>query len=210
MTNLVIFVLAHAGEAHDGGISFADLPPVHPILVNFTAALVPISLGSDVLGRLFKRESLRHAGWWTMLFAAMITPLTVLAGWLWLREMPDMNDMREMSIHKWLGTGLAVLLPLFAWWRGRFHSRGIGPGWSYLAILALAVGGLMAQGHLGGMMSFGGERDATLMSPMAHSLTTNPTSQPAMPAGHHHATTTDTSAASHDLGNGWKDQIQIK
>jgi hypothetical protein len=32
---------------------------IHPILVNFTAALVPISLGSDILGHAFHGESLR-------------------------------------------------------------------------------------------------------------------------------------------------------
>jgi uncharacterized membrane protein len=48
----VLLLLAHAGEG--GGSAFFQMPPLHPILVNFTAALVPASLLSDVLGRLFR------------------------------------------------------------------------------------------------------------------------------------------------------------
>src|SRR5689334_11976070 len=44
----------------------APVPPrrpqeLHPILVNFTAALLPLALLSDVLGRLIKRSSLHNA-----------------------------------------------------------------------------------------------------------------------------------------------------
>ena len=78
------------------------LPPVHPILVNFTAALVPVSLASDVMGRLLRKPTLVAAGWWTLFYATLATPLTVLAGWYWLRQMSDM-DHPEMAIHKWRG-----------------------------------------------------------------------------------------------------------
>jgi len=53
----------------------------HPILVNFTAALLPLSFLSDVLGRMLRRQSLHNAGWWLLLYAVLITPLTVAAGW---------------------------------------------------------------------------------------------------------------------------------
>lgn len=56
---------------------------VHPILVNFTAALVPVSVGSDILGKLTASGTLRSTAWWTMAYASLITPLTALAGWLW-------------------------------------------------------------------------------------------------------------------------------
>jgi uncharacterized membrane protein len=63
------------------------LPPLHPILVNFTAALVPASVMSDLLGRVLGRPTLSATGWWTMFYAAAITPFTALAGWWWLRSM---------------------------------------------------------------------------------------------------------------------------
>ncbi len=134
---------------------FTSLPPLHPILVNFTAALVPASFVSDVLGRLLKRESLRSAAWWMLLYAAAITPLTAAAGWYWLDDMGGM-DHREMDIHKWLGTALAGVFILLAIWRGRIHARGVAPGALYLITTGLLVAALTLQGHLGGMMSFGG------------------------------------------------------
>jgi uncharacterized membrane protein len=94
---LLFQILAHAEQS--GGLDLLRPVPLHPILVNFTAALLPVSLLSDLLGRLLKRDTLLHAGWWTLLFAAAVTPLTALAGWLWLRDMPEM-DHGEMALHK--------------------------------------------------------------------------------------------------------------
>jgi plastocyanin len=36
---------------------------IHPILVNFTAALLPLAFLSDVVGRLLQRQSLHNAAW---------------------------------------------------------------------------------------------------------------------------------------------------
>lgn len=41
-------------------------PPLHPILVNTTAALLPASVLSDVLGVMLRKKSLKSAGWWTL------------------------------------------------------------------------------------------------------------------------------------------------
>jgi hypothetical protein len=40
-----------------------------------------------------------------LFYAAVVSPFTALAGWLWLRQMGGM-DVPEMAIHKWLGTAL--------------------------------------------------------------------------------------------------------
>ena len=102
---------------------------IHPILVNFTAALIPISFISDVLNRITGKTSLRDTGWWTLCFAAIITPLTALAGWLfWSHDMDD--GVRGMTIHKWLGTSAAVLLIGAA-------CLTTGAGWITLVGLAL-------------------------------------------------------------------------
>ena len=36
---------------------------VHPVLVHFTTALLPVSLVCDLAGKYLKRESLTAAGW---------------------------------------------------------------------------------------------------------------------------------------------------
>jgi uncharacterized membrane protein len=162
-------LLAHGG----GGGLHLELPPLHPILVNFTAAVVPVSFVSDLLARLLRRDTLRAAGWWTLVYAVVITPLTAAAGWYWARDMEDMSP-RLMSFHRWLGTTIVVLLALLVLWRSRFVRRDAFPSIFYLLASAALVIGLIAQGHAGGRMSFGhgGSPDEP---PSAAPTTTAPT-----------------------------------
>ena len=79
--------LPAAASVYETLHQFVSAYKVHPILVNFTAALVPVSVGSDVLGWVFGKQSLRDTGWWTLCFAAVITPFTAIAGWLfWMKD----------------------------------------------------------------------------------------------------------------------------
>jgi len=139
--------------AHEGVASEWLALPFHPIFVNFTAALLPASFLFDLLGGLSKREPLRAAAWYTLLLAAIVTPITAVAGWLWLRSMGDMGHW-QMPIHKWLGTGAAVLVVLYAWWRGSLYRRGRSPGWLYALAALVLLGAFLFQGDLGGSMSF--------------------------------------------------------
>ena len=130
------------------------LPPLHPMMIHFPAALLPASLGSDVLGKVMKRPSLRHAAWWMLAFGAASVPLAVLTGWVWLRAR-EASDGDGLGIHKWLGTSLALVFVPLVVWRWRTHAREGTPGWPYLAAAAVAVGLMIYQAHIGGMMSFG-------------------------------------------------------
>jgi uncharacterized membrane protein len=133
---------------------FVMATKLHPILVNFTAALVPVSVASDFIGRIFKIESLRNTGWWTLFYATIVTPFTAITGWLFW--MGDDNGVTGMTIHKWLGTGLAVLLfGLFAW-RRHFHKKQHWPTLGYFVLGAVFVAALAYQGHLGGEQVFSG------------------------------------------------------
>jgi len=127
---------------------------LHPILVNFTAALVPVSVASDLAARLRKDESLRSTGWWTLFCGTVVTPFTALTGWLFW--MPDDNGVLGMTIHKWLGTALALLLfGLFAWRRDLQRQRR----WAtvpYLVVGAAFITALVVQGYLGGTQVFSG------------------------------------------------------
>jgi uncharacterized membrane protein len=136
------------------------LPPfsslhIHPILVNFTAALIPVSVFSDVLGKLLRRESLKHTAWWALLYAAAITPFTALAGWFWKRSIEAALPPDMIAIHQWLGISLAAAFIILAVWRGMLHRRSKSPGVAYLLLAALVSGALIYQGHLGGSMTFG-------------------------------------------------------
>jgi uncharacterized membrane protein len=127
---------------------------LHPILVNFTAALVPVSVLSDFVGRFRNDETLRHTAWWTLVCAVAVTPFTALAGWLFW--MPDDNGVLGMTVHRWLGTSLAVLLfGLFAW-RFQLQRQQRWATAPYLVAGVLFIGALIVQGTLGGNKVFGG------------------------------------------------------
>ncbi len=125
---------------------------LHPVLVNFTAALIPVSFFSDLAGRAFKLESLRATGWWSMFYAMVVTPFTIVTGWLFW--MSDDKGVVGMTIHKWLGT--AFVLPLLGvfLWRLSAHRRKAWPSLGYLVVLAVVVAALAYQGHLGGNQVF--------------------------------------------------------
>ena len=197
-----LLLLAHAGES--GGWFPLELPPLHPILVNFTAALVPASLISDVLGRMLRKSSLTSAGWWMLFYAAVVTPFTALAGWLWLRQMADM-DHPQMAVHKWLGTALAIVFVALLFWRWRIHRRADGtPRWTYLLCAAAVVAALIVQGHLGGTMSFASDDAAT-------SEQHAPSPSDAGHAGHmNHASPASGPTSTPANAIEWKDHIDLK
>lgn len=56
---------------------FVTATKLHPILVNFRAALVPISVGSDLAARLVKSESLRNAKYFSSVSEPDNTPAPV-------------------------------------------------------------------------------------------------------------------------------------
>lgn len=127
----------------------------HPILVNFTAALLPLALLSDILGRIFRRQSLHHAAWWMVLFAAAITPLTAAAGWWWKLTAGSALPAKLITVHQWLGTTAVLLFAVLAIWRWNIHKRDASPGLAYLTFALIVVVALVYQGSLGGRMVFG-------------------------------------------------------
>lgn len=128
---------------------------IHPILVNFTAALIPVSVFSDVAGKLFRRSTLSHTAWWSLFYAAAITPCTALAGWFWKKSIEAVLPPDVIAIHQWLGISLAVAFGLLALWRWLFQRRGESPNLAYFLLATLVLAALLYQGHLGGSMTFG-------------------------------------------------------
>jgi plastocyanin/uncharacterized membrane protein len=156
-------VVTAAGAQERGASNLGSLrwtPPrhpeqIHPILVNFTAALLPLALASDLLGRLFRRQSLHNAAWWMVLYAAAITPLTAIAGWWWKSKAGGDLPANIIKVHQWLGTAAAVLFVALALWRWSIQRRGVSPSAAYLACAGISVLALVYQGSLGGAMVFG-------------------------------------------------------
>jgi len=128
---------------------------LHPILVNFTAALVPASVGSDLLGRIARRTSLTHAAWWMLLYAAIVTPMTATAGWFWKQQIEAGLPSEIISLHQWIGISQAVAFIGLAIWRGAIHLRDEKPRALYFLLAFATVAALIYEGNLGGSMVFG-------------------------------------------------------
>jgi uncharacterized membrane protein len=128
---------------------------LHPILVNFTAALLPLALLSDLLGLWLKRSSLHSAAAWMVLYAAIITPLTGAAGWWWKSKSAGTLPSDLIAVHEWLGTSLALVFIVLAVWRWRLYKQNAVPTLAYLVFAVIAVLALVYQGSLGGAMVFG-------------------------------------------------------
>jgi uncharacterized membrane protein len=133
---------------------FVWVTKLHPVLVDFTAALVPVSVGSDCAARLLRKDALGETAWWCLAYAVFITPFTALSGWLfWMKDDTGSNGM---AVHKWLGTSMVLLLAgLFAW-RSRFRARAQAVSGAYMALGLLLVALLVYQGYLGGVQVFSG------------------------------------------------------
>ena len=158
--------LLAAASVYETLHQFVSALKVHPILVNFTAALIPVSVGSDILARVFGKQTLSDTGWWTLCFAAIITPFTAVTGWLFWMKYDD--GVPGMTIHKWLGTGLAVLIVGLVLWRWWFFKRSSRPSVFYLLVALAVVGAVVYQGHLGGDQSF--SMSSTSAAPSSASL----------------------------------------
>lgn len=127
---------------------------MHPVMVHFTTALLPVSVTSDVIGKFTDRYSLTPAAWWMLLYGAIATPLTVLAGWIWASQIGG-HPGGTMAIHEWLGTSLLICFIVLAVWRGRIFMLNRKPGIKYLVFAGCTVAALMYQGYLGGKMTLG-------------------------------------------------------
>jgi uncharacterized membrane protein len=130
---------------------------IHPVLVHFSSALIPVSLLSDVLGKYLDRSSLTAAAWWMIVYGAIATPMTAFAGWMWASELPQSASQRltGLTIHRWLGISLAIAFALITIWRRKIFAVREKPSEIYLISVFLVVGTLMYQGFLGGQMTIG-------------------------------------------------------
>lgn len=131
---------------------------IHPVLVHFTTALLPASLASDLFGKHSDRHNFSSAAWWMLVYGAIATPVTAIAGWLWANDLMAASggySDPSMAVHRWLGIFLALGILLLTVWRARHYFKRKGPGIAYLAFASLLTAALLYQGYLGGKMVFG-------------------------------------------------------
>lgn len=95
-----------------------DWPRLHAALNDFPAALLLASVLFDLLGAVNKRESLKAAGFWTLIAGVIGTAAAVLAGNM-AEDVVEHDDAAHaiMETHQTLGIIVLVLFALLALWR---------------------------------------------------------------------------------------------
>lgn len=155
--------------------------PIHPNLVHLTLGLFIVAIAFDIVGVLFPlekpvfkflaipatRSNFFDVGWYNMLAGAIVTFLTVAAGFyemLLARPPAGVKSawgLQAMETMLWHGVGGVVLLLLIVGmtvWRGfqRFvwlKDRSRQVQWSYLLVGLIIFGLMFVHGTLGAQLA---------------------------------------------------------
>lgn len=127
------------------------LQEVHPSLVHYPIALLPLAIGADLAGRLTHSRQLLQVGKWAMAFTAGAAALTAASGLVAQQEVNVEGHALDVLItHRNLNlavTGAAALMAA-----RRFSERR--PGAGYLAAGLAAIGAVAYSAYLGGHMVY--------------------------------------------------------
>ena len=131
------------------------MKPLHPILVHFPLALLPLSVASDLIGRFADVASLRDTGAWSMLAAAAGAVLTVAAGLYDMHRAPLAEDVHA-RVHRHRAVGFVLLAALLglAVWRGILLADARIVPMLYLDLAVLTAALAAFQGWLGGELVY--------------------------------------------------------
>lgn len=132
------------------------LPPMHPALVHLPIAFIVLSVVSDIVARITRRDSLRHTGMWALFAAGISGLVTVAAGYWDLSRMQLSSDTQEyVSLHQKIGWALVVALVVLSIWRWRIRQQARRVITKPYVVAGLFVLGLtMFQGWFGGEMVY--------------------------------------------------------
>lgn len=127
------------------------LQEVHPSLVHFPLALLPLSVGADLLGRITGSEALLDIGRRTMPLAAGSALLAGAAGLMAQTEVEVEGESLEMlKTHRTLNLGLVTVAGAMAAYRSGRERPSVG----YLAMGLAGLATMLYSAYLGGAMVY--------------------------------------------------------
>jgi uncharacterized membrane protein len=135
-----------------------ELPNVHPLVVNFPIALLPVALGLDLLGIVLRSRDLHVGGRWCLWLGTLAAAVAVVTGERgaddvqpYVSEEAEALMMRHMNLQ--YGTlGAAIGLSLWRLLAGQpFPVRGRAV---YLVLAATMVANLVVASDMGGELVF--------------------------------------------------------
>lgn len=127
------------------------LQEVHPSLVHFPIALLPVSVGADVAGRATGNRGLLETARYTIGIAAVGAVLAGVSGLVAQEEVKAEGETMDMLItHRNLNIGATILAGAMAIWRSRRYRPSLG----YLGIGLAGAGALAYSAYLGGTLVY--------------------------------------------------------
>ncbi|HEU0301193.1 MAG TPA: DUF2231 domain-containing protein [Longimicrobium sp.] len=127
------------------------LQEMHPAVVHFPIAFLPLSLGADALGRLTGDQTLLEMGRRTMSLAALGAVNAAVFGLVAQQAVRAEGQAHDLLVtHRTLNAGLVGLTTALAIKRARRRRPGLG----YLALGAAAWGVMGYSAYLGGRMAY--------------------------------------------------------
>jgi len=131
------------------------MAPLHPAFVHFPIGLVSFSFITDLLGRWFRRPSLRAAGFWSLIGALLGGAIAAATGYLDFTHDTLGETARYADFHQDVGFILVGCVLVLALWRWlAYFRREISPGIPYLIAALLVLGLTLFQGWYGGEMVY--------------------------------------------------------
>jgi uncharacterized membrane protein len=133
-----------------------DAPRLHAALNDLPPALLPVSVLFDVLGILFKRETLKAAAFWTLLAGVVGTGAAIIAG-LVAEDVVEHSEQAHaiMETHETLAFIVLAIFGVLAIWR--IVRRGVWKEKEQPIALTAGVIGiaiLLYTAMLGGKLTF--------------------------------------------------------
>jgi len=127
------------------------LQEVHPALVHFPLALMPLSIGADLVGRTTDSDALMNLGKRTMPLAVAGGLVAGVAGLMAQSQVQaEGKALEQLKTHRTLNLGLVIAATAMAAYRARTEKPGLGYLLAGLASLAV----LNYSAYLGGSMVY--------------------------------------------------------
>jgi uncharacterized membrane protein len=127
------------------------LNEIHPSLVHFPIAVMPVAIGADLIGHLTGSERLNDLGRALMPIAAAGAAISAVTGLIAQEEAQVSGEAADLLVtHRNVNISLTAVSALMAVWRwGRRE-----PGAGYLALGLAGLGAMGYSAYLGGKMVY--------------------------------------------------------